>query len=41
MSKDDWRPVNGPTSAGVERYTTDIIATDMKMLGSKSGSAGL
>jgi single-strand DNA-binding protein len=25
--------------SGVERYTTDIIATDMKMLGSKSGSA--
>lgn len=23
--------------AGVERYTTDIIATDMKMLGSKPG----
>jgi single-strand DNA-binding protein len=26
--------------AGVERYTTDVIATDMKMLGSKPGSAG-
>src|SRR3954451_7042895 len=26
-------------NSGVERYTTDIIATDMKMLGSKSGSA--
>jgi single-strand DNA-binding protein len=26
--------------AGVERYTTDIIASDMKMLGSKPGSAG-
>lgn len=26
--------------AGVERYTTDIIATDMKMLGSKPSSAG-
>ena len=25
--------------SGVERYTTDIIATDMKTLGSKSGSA--
>ncbi|PTR10029.1 single-strand binding protein [Nitrosospira sp. Nsp5] len=24
--------------AGVERYTTDIIASDMKMLGSKPGS---
>lgn len=24
--------------AGVERYTTDIIASDMKMLGSRSGS---
>lgn len=24
--------------AGVERYTTDVIATDMKMLGSKPGS---
>lgn len=24
--------------AGVERYTTEIIATDMKMLGSRSGS---
>jgi len=24
--------------AGVERYTTDIIASDMKMLGNKSGS---
>jgi single-strand DNA-binding protein len=26
--------------AGVERYTTDIIASDMKMLGSKPGSVG-
>ena len=26
--------------AGVERYTTDIIASDMNMLGSKPGSAG-
>jgi single-strand DNA-binding protein len=25
--------------AGVERYTTDVIATDMKMLGSKPGSS--
>jgi single-strand DNA-binding protein len=25
--------------AGVERYTTDIIASDMKMLGTKPGSA--
>ena len=24
--------------AGVERYTTDVIASDMKMLGSKPGS---
>ncbi|MDP1558109.1 MAG: single-stranded DNA-binding protein [Nitrosomonas sp.] len=24
--------------AGVERYTTEVIATDMKMLGSRSGS---
>jgi single-strand DNA-binding protein len=25
--------------AGIERYTTDVIATDMKMLGSKPGSS--
>ena len=25
--------------AGVERYTTEVIATDMKMLGSKPGSS--
>ena len=27
--------------SGVERYTTDIIATDMKMLGSRAGSGSL
>ena len=39
MLREDWKLVKWTDKAGTDRYTTEIIANDMKMLGSKPGGS--